>query len=313
MTFDWHYKEGYVDVSMPGYIKEVLRRLQHIRSKRIQYSPHEYLPIHYGKHNATQYASSTDTSPTLPITDTRYIQSVVGSFLYYSRAMDSTILPTLNTLSSQQAAPTKTTMDKAQRLMDYAATYPDAYLRYYASNMVLHCDSDASYLVMPKARSRYAGFFYFKTDNEQLNAPIHIECKTLKHVVSSAAEAETGGIFGNAQFCIPLRYILEAMNHTQPPTPLKTDNSTALGYIHNNIQLKRSKSWDMRHHWLRDKETHKLIRVFWESGLTNEADYFTKHHPVTYHRAMRPRYVRDKVRHEINMLTSYCKGVLIRA
>ena len=79
------------------------------------------------------------------------------------------------------------------------------------------------------------------------------------------------------------------------------------------MQLKRSKSWDMCHHWLRDKETHKLIRVFWESGLTNEADYFTKYHPVTYHRAMQPRYVRDRARHEINMLTLYCKGVLIRA
>ena len=84
--------------------------------------------------------------------------------------MDGTILPTINTLSSQQAASTKTTMDKAQRLMDYAATYPDAYFRYYASDMVFHCDSDAPYLVIPKARSRYVGFFYFKTDNEQLNA-----------------------------------------------------------------------------------------------------------------------------------------------
>ena len=131
-------------------------------------------------------------------------------------------------------------MDKAQRLMDYAVTYPDAYLRYYASDMVLHCDSDASYLIMSKVRSRHASFFYFKTDNEQLNATIHIECKTLKHVVSSTAVAETGGIFGNVQFCIPLRHILEAMNHTQSPTPLITENFTALRYIqqHTNQALK---------------------------------------------------------------------------
>ena len=99
LTFDWHYQEGYVDVSMPGYIKEVLKRLQHTRSKRIQYSPHEYLPIYYGKYNATQYASSTDTLPTLPITDTRYIQSVVGSFIYYGRAINGAILPTQSTLT----------------------------------------------------------------------------------------------------------------------------------------------------------------------------------------------------------------------
>lgn len=29
------------------------------------------------------------------------------------------------------------------------------------------------------------------------------------------------------------------------------------------------KIWDMRHHWLRDKETHQIIRVFLKIGLTN--------------------------------------------
>ena len=157
--------------------------------------------------------------------------------------------------------------------MDYVATYPDAFLRFYASDMILHVDSDASYLVLSKARSRIAGYFYFKTNSETLNAPIHIKCKTLKHVVSSSAEAETGGIFVNTQFCIPLRTILTALNHPQPATPIKTDNSISFGYIHNNIQLKRSKSWDMRYHRLRDKETQKLLRVFGKVGkqtkLTN--------------------------------------------
>ena len=119
----------------------------------------------------------------------------------------------------------------------------------------------------------------------------------------SAAEAETGGIFDNAQFCIPIREILKAMNHSQPPTPLKTDNSTSLGYVQNNIQLKRSKSWEMLHHWLRDKETHKQIRVFWCSGKDNEGDYYTKHWPVTYHRNIRSRYVQDKLTHTLNILT----------
>ena len=84
-------------------------------------------------------------------------------------------------------------MKKAKRLLNYVATYPDAYLQFYASDMVLHVDSDASYLVLPQARSRFAGYFFFKTNSGILNTPIHIACKTLKHVVSSAAEAETGG------------------------------------------------------------------------------------------------------------------------
>ena len=44
--------------------------------------------------------------------------------------------------------------------MDYLHTYPNAYIRFYASDMILHVDSDAAYLVAPKARSRIAGCFH---------------------------------------------------------------------------------------------------------------------------------------------------------
>jgi len=73
-----------------------------------------------------------------------------------------------------------------------------------------------------------------------------IECKTLKHVVASAAEAETGGLFLNGQTAVIIRIILEALNHKQPPTPLKTDNSTSSGVANSHIRIKRAKSLDMR-------------------------------------------------------------------
>ena len=41
--------------------------------------------------------------------------------------------------------------------MDYLNTYPDAYIRFYASDMILHIDIDAAYLVAPKAKSCIAG------------------------------------------------------------------------------------------------------------------------------------------------------------
>ena len=45
-------------------------------------------------------------------------------------------------------------------LMDYAATQPDAVIWLHASDMCLHIDIDAAYLVQPKARSRASGHFY---------------------------------------------------------------------------------------------------------------------------------------------------------
>ena len=73
----------------------------------------------------------------------------------------------------------------------------------------------------------------------------------IKAVMSSAAEAELGTLFINCREAIPARHILKTMGHEQPPTPMKTDNTTAHGVITNNIASKRLKSMDMKLHWLR--------------------------------------------------------------
>ena len=282
---------------MPGYIEKALKRLQHKKSKRPQYSPHNWTQPSYG--SKVQMANFDD-SPPLNTTDTKHIQSIVGSFLYYARAIDSTMLPALNDIGAQQASPTENTQKACKMLMDYASTFPNAVIRYIASDMCLSLDSDAAYLVQPQARSRYAGYFFLSNRSPPLplkpqskfNGPILVECKTLRGVVSSAAEAETGGVFHNGQTAIIIRRALEALGHPQPPTPLKTDNSTAESFVHSNIRQKRSKTWDMRWNWLRDRSGGLAhLRVYWEKGTLNDADYFTKHHPPNYHRSIRPRYI----------------------
>ena len=45
-----------------------------------------------------QSATAEDTSPFLSNKETKYVQQVVGTFLYYTRALDSTMLPALNTI-----------------------------------------------------------------------------------------------------------------------------------------------------------------------------------------------------------------------
>ena len=80
-----------------------------------------------------------------------------------------------------------------------------------------------------------------------------------------------------------------SIGHPQPPTPIKTDNSTTAGCVNINIQQKRSKSWDMRFHWLRDKETHKKMHVYWGKGINNKASYYVKHHLTKHHLRIRRR------------------------
>ena len=111
----------------------------------------------------------------------------------------------------------------------------------------------------PKAGSCTSGYFYLsnhprRTQTPSLNGAILVECKTLRHVVSSAAEAETAGGFHNTQMAIPIRRILGFLGHPQPATPFQTDNTTATVFLHNNIHQKCSKSWDMRYYWLRQNK-----------------------------------------------------------
>ena len=103
-----------------------------------------------------------DNSPVVDEIDTKYVQSVVGALLYYARAINPTILPALSSIATQQSKPTINVMRTVWRLLDYVATYSNVRTRYYASNMQLYIDYDAAYLMEDTAKSRVAGYRYFK-------------------------------------------------------------------------------------------------------------------------------------------------------
>ena len=88
------------------YIK-CIKKQQCLQDVFLQYSHHEHHPINWTKRGETQYAREEDTSPFLSPKETIYVQSVVGTFLYYARAIYSTMLPALNQIGAQQAQPTQ--------------------------------------------------------------------------------------------------------------------------------------------------------------------------------------------------------------
>ena len=164
--------------------------------------------------------------------------------------------------------------------------------------MQLKVASDAAYLVLPNARSRVAGHFFLEATpipNKAYpgtnNAPLLTECYSLKNVVSSAAEAECGGIFHNCTIAIGIRNTLQEMGHPQKKTSVITDNTTATSFVHSAMRAKRSKSWDMKYHWLRDRMAQQQFLVTWQKGAMNQADYFTKHHPPRIHKIQRYDFI----------------------
>ena len=69
------------------------------------------IPV-YGKHR--QFATEEDSAPVLGTGAVKYAQRVTGSFLFYARAIDNTILPAINEIALQQTKPTETTIKKLQ-------------------------------------------------------------------------------------------------------------------------------------------------------------------------------------------------------
>jgi hypothetical protein len=97
----------------------------------------------YGRQ--VQYVPKVNQLPILDTKGTRLVQSKVGTFLYYGRAVEPTILVALNEIGIDQSKPTQNTVDQLDMLMDYLATYPNGALRFYAGTIQLKAESDASH------------------------------------------------------------------------------------------------------------------------------------------------------------------------
>jgi hypothetical protein len=94
ITLDWNYKNGYVDISMPGYIKKKLQEYGHMIPAGVQTCPYSPEPISYG--DKAQAPIAPDTTPLLDAKGIKRVQKIVGSILYYARAVDMTVLMALS-------------------------------------------------------------------------------------------------------------------------------------------------------------------------------------------------------------------------
>ena len=86
----------------------------------------------------------------------KHVQFVIGTLFYYAQAIEPAILPALHMITSLQSQPTQKTMNNCNQNMYYVATYPNAYIRFRCSEMILMLDNDSTYIVIPKSQRRTA-------------------------------------------------------------------------------------------------------------------------------------------------------------
>jgi hypothetical protein len=238
MDIDLDYEQRKVHVSMLEYVPKALMRFQRKVPITPQHQPYPHIKPTYG--TTHQYAEASNTSELLSKGTKMSVQEVISTFLYYARCVDSSMLPAIGTLATQQAMPTENTMKKIKQFLDNASTHPDAVITYHASNMALARHSNTSYLSKSNAQSRARGHF-FMSSNVELppnNGVVSTILQIIKAVMSSVVEAKVGALFINCCKAMPARHVLEFLEHPQPPTPMQMDNTTALGVMNQNVMKK---------------------------------------------------------------------------
>ncbi len=86
---------------MPEYIRNTLKCFNQDHPTRVQHLPHQHILIVYGA--AVQFFKDKDNEPESSKEDKLFVQQVLGTFLNYARAVDSTMLVALSALAAEQA------------------------------------------------------------------------------------------------------------------------------------------------------------------------------------------------------------------
>ena len=264
MNLDFDYALGQVAISIPGYIEKVIMQFRAALNEALaQYklksttqaaSPSIYVPPKYGKRGPQ--LTTQDDSTIVDEKAIKVVEGIAGSMLYYSRVTDPTFITAVNDIASDQATPTTRVLLKADRLLAYAASYPNNQLIYKKSDMNLQQTSDCSYLSRDGSRSTGGGHGHMgmnDPDSTFVNGSIYEMSKVIDVVVASVAEGEYASVFMNAKKGAWIRVVCEALGHPQTTTRIRCDNECAVGIANDTVKIKRSKSFDMRWHWIRDR------------------------------------------------------------
>jgi hypothetical protein len=140
-----------------------------------------------------------------------------------------------------------------------------------------------------KQKVEQEDYFYMDSNtdkaNKLTNEAILIISTVLKHVMSSAAEAEAeaGAVLLNTKEGTVLRRTLEELVRHQPLTPLQTDNTTATGKSNGTNKQQCTHAMDMRFYWVKDRFKQGQFHVYWGPGYQNLGNYFAKHHSPEHH------------------------------
>ena len=126
ITQKWDYGKGTCELSMPGYVQHAENKFHNgVKGpNKATDAPHLYKATKkQGLHMTQAIDDGAKHSPQA----IKQLQQIVGTFLFYSRAVDPTMLTALGIIAMEQTQGTHTTKEKAEHFLTYAHNAPQRY------------------------------------------------------------------------------------------------------------------------------------------------------------------------------------------
>ena len=106
ITLKWDYRQWTCKLSMPGYVQQIVTKFQYgmTSTNKSTDAPHPYKA---NKKHGLPMTNPTDNSAKLSPQEIKHLQQIVGTFLFYSRAVDPTMLMALSIIATEQTQGTQ--------------------------------------------------------------------------------------------------------------------------------------------------------------------------------------------------------------
>ena len=276
---DW--KLRLISIYMPEYVPKALERFN---LQDIAPADTPYFEINK-TFSPRQEAMEEDQSEVLSEPLIKLLQEKIGTLRYLASALRTDIDVYTSKAASRQANPTKELMRDVDRIFAYLKKYPNLGVTYHASDMVLMAHTDASFDSERGSRSRSGAIYHCGRKNSPgfINGPIEVSSKIQKTISVSSAEAEYIALFECALRMVYLKKLCELFGHAQKSSLIACDNTCAVGLANGTVADAKTKHVRRKFHWIREAVAEDEFEVYWEAGVKNVADFFTKYHNSVDH------------------------------
>lgn len=247
---------GVLALSQENYIDQLLKRFNMTDCKTVK------TPIETKLDFLNETENKTDDVP---------YQALIGSLMYLSVLTRPDISFSVSYLSQYNNSYTDKHWACAKRILRYLKETKNYVLKFKKGDLELRGYVDADWANCSLDRKSYTGFIF-----KLCGSVISWQSAKQKTVALSSTEAEYMALSEACREAIYLRNLLYELISYNKCITLFNDNQSALNLSVDASNHKRSKHIDVRHHYIREAVSNKVVKTLYLQTDEMPADIMTK-------------------------------------